>query len=114
MLATIDGFITDAVITSANIDDRAAVWDLTSNYCNITMIGDKDYMGNDFAADLKTERNINMLPLKKSNSKIQFPKELRQTIFRLRRRIETTASQLTCQLNIERVLAKSYGVGNKD
>jgi len=30
MLVTIDGFITDAEITYANIDERAAAWDLTS------------------------------------------------------------------------------------
>lgn len=107
MLATIDGFITDAVITSANIDDRAAAWDLTRNYRSITMFGDKGYIGDDFAAALKAEKNINILSLKRSSIKVQFPKELRQTIFRLRRRIETSASQLACQLNIERVLAKS-------
>jgi hypothetical protein len=108
MLATIDGFITDAVITPANIDDRAAAWDLTSVYSRITMFGDKGYMGDDFAEALNDERGIDILPLKRNNSKIQFPKVLRQTIFRLRRRIETSASQLACQLNIERVLAKSY------
>ncbi len=37
MLATVDGFITDAVITSANIGNRAAAWDLTSSYSKITM-----------------------------------------------------------------------------
>jgi len=109
MLATIDGFITDAVITSANIDDRAAAWDLTRNYRSITMFGDKGYIGDDFAAALKkAEKNINILSLKRSSIKVQFPKELRQTIFRLRRRLETSSSQLACQLNIERVFAKSF------
>ena len=108
MLATIDGFITDAVITSAHIDDRTAAWDLICNYSQITMFGDKGYSGEEFATALNKEKDINILPLKKSNNKIQFPKTLRQMIFKLRRRIETSASQLTCQLNIERVLAKSY------
>jgi len=72
------------------------------------MFGDKGYMGDDFAEASNDERGIDILPLKRKNSKIQFPKVLRQTIFRLRRRIETSASQLACQLNIERVLAKSY------
>ena len=64
MLATIDGFITDAVITSANIDDRAAAWDLTNSYSNITMFGDKGYIGDDFAASLKAEKHIDILLLK--------------------------------------------------
>ena len=108
MLATIDGFIVDALITSANINDRAAAWNLTSSYSNITIFDDKGYIGDDFAEALKTEKDIDILSLKRSNSKIQFPKILRQIIFRLRRRIETLASQIVCQLNIERVLAKSY------
>jgi len=57
--------------------------------------------------ELKTEKGIDLLPVSRSNSKIQLPKLIRQMIFKLRRRIEVSASQLTNQLNIERVLAKS-------
>lgn len=108
LLATLDGFITDFIITPANIDDREAVWELIDSYRKITLIGDKGYIGNKLAAELEYEKEITLLPVKKNNSKVQFPTILRQTIFKLRRRIETTASQLTGQLNIERVLAKSY------
>lgn len=108
MLTTLDGLVTDYVITSANIDDRAAVWDLVDSYNNITMLGDKGYTKADLSADLKSEKGIELLPVQKSNSKVQFPKAIRQLIFKLRRRIETTASQLTQQLNIEQVLAKSF------
>ena len=31
-LTTVDGFLTDYVITPANIDDRNAVWDLCDKY----------------------------------------------------------------------------------
>ncbi len=55
-----------------------------------------------------SEKGIELLPVQKNNSKVQFPKAIRQLIFKLRRRIETTASQLTQQLNIEQVLAKSF------
>ena len=48
-----------------------------------------------------------MMPLKRDNEKNQFPKEVRQQIFKFRRRIETSFSQLTEQLNIETVKAKS-------
>ena len=108
ILATLDGFITDFVITPANIDDRDGVWDLVDSYRQITLIGDKGYIGTEFAVDLKEEKGIDLLPVKRSNSKSQFPKAIRQLIFKLRRRIETSASQLTQQLNIEKVLAKSY------
>lgn len=108
MLTTLDGLVTDYVITPANTDDRAAVWDLVDSYDNITMLGDKGYTKADLNADLKSEKGIELLPVQKSNSKVQFPKSIRQLIFKLRRRIETTASQLTQQLNIEQVLAKSF------
>ncbi|MDK2801175.1 MAG: hypothetical protein PWQ70_2794 [Clostridiales bacterium] len=108
MLVTLDGFVTDFVITSVNIDDREGAWDLVNSYQRITLIGDKGYIGNDFASDLKSEKGITFLPIKRSNSKTQFPKAIRQLIFKLRRRIETSASQLTQQLNIEKVMAKSY------
>jgi len=82
--------------------------DLIDSYRRITLIGDKGYIGTEFAVELKEEKEIEILPVKRSNSKLQFPKAIRQLIFKLRRRIETSASQLTQQLNIEKVLAKSY------
>ena len=47
------------------------------------------------------------MTLKRSNSKIKWPKETQRMIFSKRRRIETTFSQLSEQLNAEKVLAKS-------
>lgn len=108
MLVTLDGFVTDFNITSASIDDREGVWDLVDSYRQIILIGDKGYIGNAFAADLKQEKGIDLLPVKRSNSKAQFPKAVRRFIFKFRRRIETSGSQLAQQLNIERVMAKSY------
>ena len=46
--------------------------------------------------------------LKRSNCKDDYPKSVRQLIFRLCRRVETVFSQLSEQLNTERVLAKSF------
>jgi len=108
LLTTLDGLVTDFVITPANIDDRVAVWDLVASYNNIALLGDKGYIKAELSTDLKSEKGIDLLPVQKDKSKIQFPKAIRQLIFKLRRRIETTASQLTQQLNIEQVLAKSF------
>lgn len=107
MLVTLDGFVTDFIVTPANIDDRDGVWDLIDSFEAITLIGDKGYIGTDLTNRLKSEKEITLLPLKRNNSKAQFPKDLRRIIFKLRRRIETSGSQLTEQLNIERVRAKS-------
>ena len=43
-LTTVDGFLTDYVITPANVDDRNAVWDLCYKYSSISIIGDKGYV----------------------------------------------------------------------
>lgn len=107
LVVTLEGLVTDYILTSANIDDREATWDLPDKFIFHTFFGDKGYTGANFASALKIEKGITMLPLKKDNDKSQFSKTLRQLIFKQRRRVETSASQLTEQLNIETVKAKS-------
>ena len=106
-LTTIDGFLTDYVITPANVDDRNAVWDLCDKYNSISIIGDKGYINKRLTPELKTEKDINLLFLKRGNSKDNYPKQIRQLIFKVRRRIETSFSQLTEQLNLNKVKSKS-------
>ncbi len=106
-LTTFDGYVTDFVLTPANVDDRAAVWELTYTLPSSTIIGNKGYMGNKFALELKSDRNINLVTIKRKKDTNQFPKGFRQLIFKARRRIETTFSQLSIHQNIQRVLAKS-------
>lgn len=48
------------------------------------------------------------LALKQSNSKNDWPKAVQQLIFRLHRWVETVFSQLSEQLNTEKVLAKNF------
>jgi len=106
-LTTVDGFLTDYVITPANIDDRKAVWDLCDKYNSMSIIGDKGYVNKRLTPELKSKRDITLLFLKRGNSKNNYPKEIRQLIFKVRRRIETSFSQLTEQLNLNKVKSKS-------
>lgn len=48
------------------------------------------------------------MALKRFNSKADWPRPVRQLIFRLRRRAETVFSQLSEQLNAEKVTAKGF------
>ena len=48
------------------------------------------------------------MALKRSNSKMDWSKPVRQLIFKLQRRVETVFSQLSEQLNAQRILAKSF------
>ena len=106
-LTTIDGFLADYIITPANIDDRNAVWELCEKYNSISVIGDKGYVNKRLTPELKNEKGINLLFLKRGNSKENYPKEIRQLIFKVRRRVKTSFSQLTEQLNLNKVKSKS-------
>ena len=106
-LTTVDGFLTDYVITPANVDDRNAVWDLCEKYKSISIIGDKGYVNKRLTLELKIQKDINLLFLKRGNSEDNYPKDIKQLIFKARRRIETSFSQLTEQLNLNKVKSKS-------
>ena len=106
-LTTIDGFLSDYIITPANVDDRNAVWDLCDKYKSISIIVDKGYVNKRLTPELKVEKDINLLFLKRGNSKDNYPKDIRQLIFKARRRIETSFSQLAEQLNLNKVKSKS-------
>ena len=106
-LVTLEGFITAFTVTPASVDDRQGLRELTENHSNLTILGDKGYVSNELNQEMKENNNC-LMALKRSNSKNNYPKSVRQLIFRLRRRIETVFSQLSEQLNAERVLAKSF------
>ncbi|ONI46293.1 hypothetical protein AN641_01885 [Candidatus Epulonipiscioides gigas] len=103
---TIDGYITNIAITGANIDDRKALYDILHSK-KATIIVDKGYISEEITNDLKETKNITLLSIKRSNSKTQYPRELKKWIGKNRKRIETIFSQLTEQFNISKVLANS-------
>ena len=106
-LITLEGYITAFEITPASTDDREGLRDLVDNCSNFTVLADKDYVGERLMQEMQ-EQNICLFALKRSNSKENWTKSVRQLIFKQRRRVETVFSQLTGQLNAERVLVKSF------
>ena len=106
-LITTSGFITDFFLTSANVDDRAAVHELIEEKQLIKIIADKGYVDETLKEQLKKEKDILLISLKRKNSKNQLEKQLRNTLSKTRRRVETSFSQLAEQFNINKVLAKS-------
>ena len=106
-LITLEGYITTFEITPASMDDREGLRDIAEHQAGFVILGDKGYVGETLAEEM-TKQGICLMALKCANSKTDWPKPVRQLIFKLRRRIETVFSQLSEQLNAERVRAKSF------
>lgn len=106
LLCTLDGFPQRFMLTPANVDDRKAVPELIENSNISVLLADKGYIGDDFQYMLLAKYSVALLPLQKGDSD-NYSKIFRQLIFKSRRRIETTISQLSDQLNLQRVRAKS-------
>lgn len=106
-LITLEGYITAFEITPASVDDREGLRDMAENRLGLVILGDKGYTGERLYEDIKSQ-GICLMSLKPGNYKNNWPKELRQLIFRFRRRVETVFSQLSEQLNTEKVKAKSF------
>lgn len=105
-LITLEGYIVAFDITAASVDDREGLRDLVQGRTGAVVLADKGYVGEAFTQELASQ-GICLMALKRSNSKTDWPKPVRQMIFKQRRRVETVFSQLSGQLNAERVIAKS-------
>ena len=70
------------------------------------LFGDKGYIGN-IEQEIRIEKGIKLYALKRSNSKNPLPKDFRNKISKLRRRIESTFNQLIEHFDIERVRSKN-------
>ena len=108
VLTTSDGASKAFEITPTNVDDRKPLHDLSllANSGSVFLV-DKGYVSEKLAQKLQTQGQT-LLALKRNNSCQPYSLQLRKEIFSRRRRIETTFSQLSCQLNFQRVLAKSF------
>lgn len=89
-----EGFITAFEITLASTDDREGLRDLVMQQQPLTILGDKGYVGEALSGEMR-EQGICLMALKRSNSKTDWARPVRQLIFRLRRRVETVFSQLS-------------------
>lgn len=106
-LVTLEGYVTAFEVTPASVDDREGLRDMAENCLGLTILGDKGYTGKKLLGEMKSH-GVCLMSLKPSHYRSNWPREVRQLIFRFRRRVETVFSQLSEQLNAERVLAKSF------
>jgi IS5 family transposase len=108
-ITTVEGYITDFIVTPASTDDRDALMDLAwGKGHHYFLIGDKGYIKKELADFLYEHRNISLIAIQRKNAKEKYPPMVGRVIVKMRRRIETTFSQLSGQFNAERVLAKTF------
>lgn len=101
LLVDISGNPIDIIVTRANVDDREGLYELSEENKFDKTIADKGYIGvieEDF-----TRKGKELIALKRKNSKNKLPKNIHRTYSTIRRRIETTISQLVEIFDIEKV-----------
>ncbi len=101
LLVDITGNPIDIIVTKANVDDREGLYELSEENNFYRTIADKGYIGA-IEEDLK-KRGRELIALKRKNSKNKLPKNVHRTYSTIRRRVETTISQLVEIFDIERV-----------
>lgn len=102
---SLSGFVKECIVTKAKCDDREALLEMGRIIRSKSVIGDKGYVG--IERIMKEENDINLYALKRKTSTKSLPKEFRNIISRLRKRVETTFAQLIHYFNIQQVKAKS-------
>ncbi len=108
LITTADGLPVDVAIASANIDDREVLPVLSERGQYPILLADKGYVSQDLQDELLETQETCLLPTLRRNQKTQYPETFRQLQVRLRRRIETTISQLTSQFGISRLRARGH------
>ena len=108
MIATVDGLPVDFGIAAADIDDREVLPLLSERGRYPIILGDKGYISEQLQRELLETEETLLLSTLRRNQKRQYPESFRRLQVRLRRRIETTLSQLTEQFHVSRVRARTH------
>jgi hypothetical protein len=96
------GIPTSFTLTGANVDDREVAEELSETSGFSVLFGDKGYVG----ARLSEAK---LVALERKNAKNpSMSDEQRKKVFKTRRKIETTFSQMADTLNLQKVRAKSF------
>ncbi|MDE0483435.1 MAG: hypothetical protein OXI67_12715 [Candidatus Poribacteria bacterium] len=72
------------------------------------ILGEKGYISEALEVDLLETYNTYLLPTRRKNQIKQYPSDFCKLHRKIRRRVETTISQLTQQFQISRIRARSH------
>ncbi len=107
LVTTESGIPIDYAIDAANVDERILLTN-TSIPTDSTVIADKGFISEELALSLQQQANITLLTPKRKNMLQQISGKLTTTITSIRKRIETTISQLTESFSINTTKARSF------
>lgn len=107
LVTTESGIPIDYAIDAANVDERILLTN-TSIPADSTVIADKGFISEELALSLQQQANIKLLTPKRKNLLQQIPGKLAHTITSIRKRIETSISQLTEAFSINTTKARSF------
>ena len=99
------GTITNLIFTSANIDERVSMFDLTDDIHGL-LIGDKGYISQDLKLYLQDHLDIDLETPLRSNMKDDRDPNFVTQLMKTRRLVETVIGQLSDHFHIEKVWAR--------
>jgi hypothetical protein len=108
LLVTLEGLILDYEVAAAAVRDLPVAEEMLANHADLTVLGDKNYIHQGLAEQLRAERGIELLTLPRKNQRVQLPQAFHYPFKAARQIIETVNSQLCEQFNIQRNHARSF------
>lgn len=106
LVTTASGIIVGLAVTSANVDEREAMWEALPAVIG-WLIGDKGYIDRSRAEQLLRERGIGLETVRlRSNMKETRPEAHLRALTSMRSLVETVIGQLSQRFHMQRVLAR--------
>lgn len=109
LLVSLGGLILDFELAPASAADLRVGAELLAEHTDLTVFGDKGYIGAELARQLLHNNRLRLMTLPRRNQALQPPPAVRQTFNAVRQMIETVNAQLTEQFNSQVNHAHSFG-----
>lgn len=114
LLITLNGVILDFELAPANVTDLTIGCELLAQHTDLTVLGDKAYIGAPQAAELWAHNRIRLLTLPRRNQQVQVSAAVEHLHSAIRQRIETVNDQLAEQFHVEINHAHTFwGLGTR-
>ncbi|MDP9317177.1 MAG: IS982 family transposase [Chloroflexota bacterium] len=108
LLVTLNGVILDFELAPANVADITAGYELLEGHQELVVVGDKAYIGQERAAELRARTGTTVLTGTRRTQHQQADPEVNRLVNQARQIIEVVNSQLSEQFKIERNHAHTF------